>query len=201
MNTDNNSSKFSTAFNLDMIQVERTLIDATQAAALITLPAFRSGISVDNKEQASFDPVTEADRKAELAIRSVIEQNFPDHAIIGEEFENKVTNSPFSWIIDPIDGTRSFISGIPMWGTLIGLAHQNITFAGIMTQPFIGETYLGLPGATVFSHGQTELSISTSNITKLGDARLFTTTPALFKEKKATAYNKLESMVRLPRYG
>lgn len=201
MNTDSNVTKTNNTYGLNIRQVKHTLLDATRAAAHITLPAFRSGLSVDNKEHVSFDPVTEADRDAELAIRAVIEQNFPDHAIIGEEFENKITDSPFSWVIDPIDGTRSFISGIPMWGTLIGLAHQNKTFAGIMTQPFTGETYLGLPGTTTFSHGETEVMAKTSNVTKLGDARLFTTTPSLFEGKMAKAYAELESRVRLPRYG
>ncbi len=201
MNPDNNSTKSANTFDLNIQQVKRTLLDAAHAAALITLPAFRSGLSVDNKEQASFDPVTEADRSAELAIRTIIERDFPDHAIIGEEFENKITDSPFSWVIDPIDGTRSFISGIPMWGTLIGLAHQHKTFAGIMTQPFTDETYLGLPGATAYSHRETEVTISTSNITELGNARLFTTTPSLFKGEMAKAYNELESKVRLQRYG
>ena len=201
MNTTNNLPLETAPTDIDMIRVKNALLDATRAASRITLPAFRSGLSVDNKEQMHFDPVTQADKEAELTIRAVIEENFPDHTIIGEEFENKITDSAFSWIIDPIDGTRSFISGIPMWGTLIGLAHKNITFAGIMTQPFTGETYLGLPGATIFEHQGVEQLTKTSGVTKLENARLFTTTPSLFEGKKATAYNELETKVRLPRYG
>ncbi len=186
---------------LQISLVEQTLLSAAKAAAQITLPAFRSGLSVDNKEDASFDPVTEADRDAELAIRKVIENSFPEHTIIGEEHDNKITNSPFSWIIDPIDGTRSFISGVPMWGTLIGLAHNNINFAGIMTQPFTNETYLGLPDRATYQRGSETSPIRTSKVKNLNEAILFTTTPSLFTGEKAKAYDQLESKIRLVRYG
>ena len=188
--------------NIDLDIIKQTLLAATQAAAAVTLPAFRSGLSVENKEDTHFDPVTEADRAAERVIRSVIEENFPDHTIIGEEHDNKITSSPFTWIIDPIDGTRSFISGVPMWGTLIGLAHENNTFAGIMTQPFTGESFLGMPGIATYQRGNKGAqNMSTSGIKNLGEARLFTTTPALFKDDKARAYAELEKNVRQPRYG
>lgn len=188
--------------NTDLNAIRHTLLAATNAASAITLPAFRSNLNVDNKEDTHFDPVTEADRAAELVIRKTIEENFPDHAIIGEEHENKLTSSPFSWIIDPIDGTRSYISGVPMWGTLIGVAYEGTTFAGIMAQPFTGETYLGMPGASTFQrHDEEAKAISTSRVTNLGEARLFTTTPALFTGDLAKAYAELESQVRLPRYG
>lgn len=188
--------------NIDLGVVKQTLLAAAQAAATITLPAFRSGLSVDNKEDTHFDPVTEADRAAELIIRKTIEENFPDHTIVGEEHDNKITSSPFSWIIDPIDGTRSFISGVPLWGTLIGLSFENITFAGIMAQPFTGETYLGMPGVASYQRNNEDAqTISTSGVKNLKEARLFTTTPALFTGDKAKAYAELESKIRLPRYG
>ena len=195
--------KYTSQFHgIEINQIKQTLLQAVKAAALITLPAFRSGLSVDNKEQKSFDPVTEADRAAEVAIRNVIEQAFPDHNIIGEEHENKLTNSPFSWIIDPIDGTRSFISGVPLWGTLIGVAHENINFAGIMTQPFTAESYLGLPGQSISQRNDGPINIlKTSNVKNLNEAIMFTTTPTLFKGAGAIAYSKLESEIRLVRYG
>lgn len=187
--------------NIEIDAVKRTLLTAADAAAAITLPAFRSGLSVDNKEQHSFDPVTEADRAAEQAIRAVIEKQFPDHCIIGEEFDNKITDSPFSWVIDPIDGTRAFISGVPVWGTLIGLSYEDKTFAGVMTQPFIGETFLGLPGCSTYQRNQPAVAIKTSNVTRLQDAIKYTTTPSLFEGNQLTAYRTLESKVRLSRYG
>lgn len=186
---------------LDIDRLRNTLLEAADAAARITLPAFRSPLLVDNKEQENFDPVTEADRKAELAIRQIIEANFPDHAIIGEEFADKHTDSPFSWIIDPIDGTRSFISGLPVWGTLISLSHMGVNFAGIMAQPFLGETFLGLPGQTLYQRGTTRQVLKTSPVTELSHAIMFTTTPALFEGRSRANYDQLEKLVRLPRYG
>ncbi|VAW15101.1 Histidinol-phosphatase [alternative form] [hydrothermal vent metagenome] len=188
--------------NIDETAFERTLLDATMAAAKVTLPAFRSGLSVDNKLEQGFDPVTQADKEAELVIRQTIEQAFPDHMIIGEEHATKQSDSPFSWIIDPIDGTRAFITGVPVWGTLIGIAHEEKTFAGIMTQPFTGETFLGLGGKSTYSRfGSDPKPLSTSAVEKLSEARLMTTTPALFEGKQLQAYLNLENQVRLARYG
>src|SRR5688572_29061326 len=101
---------------LDSAAVSQLLLDAADTAAAITLPRFRSGVAVDNKAASGFDPVTEADREAERAIRDLIGSRFPDHAIVGEEWDDKQTGSAFTWIIDPIDGTRAFITGIPVWG-------------------------------------------------------------------------------------
>jgi len=199
MNITNNIANL---HNIPLIAFETTLLAATKAAAGITLPSFRSGINVKNKLDEGFDPVTEADHNAELVIRQVIEEAFPDHAIIGEEQETKHTNSAFSWIIDPIDGTRSFITGVPVWGTLIGVAYEGKMFAGIMTQPFIGETFISVNGKSrYFRSGEDEKILRTSNIKTLAQARMLTTTPALFEGEKRLAYNKLEQQVRLPRYG
>ncbi len=182
--------------------IEQTLLSAARAAKDITLPYFRSPMVVDSKQSASFDPVTEADRAAELAIRQTIEHSFPDHAIIGEEHALKTGSSDFSWIIDPIDGTRAFISGLPVWGTLIGVAHQQKLFAGLMAQPFIGETFLALDGQSTYRRdGGQKTTLSTSGVVQLKDARLYTTTPALFSGAQAAAFARLEQQVRMPRYG
>jgi len=182
--------------------IKQTLLDAAYAAKQVTLPYFRSEMVVDNKEKDHFDPVTAADRKAEIAIRNVIGDNFPDHAIIGEEHANKEGNSDFSWIIDPIDGTRSFISGLPVWGTLIGVAHKGKLFAGLMAQPFIGELFLGIDGASTYQgDGDAERKLATSRESRLENARLFTTSPALFSTSQARAFGQLEQKARLTRYG
>ena len=123
-----------------------------KAAAAETLPRFRTAGAVSNKEAGGFDPVTEADRGAETLIRAVIAENFPDHAVIGEEWGNSGT-SEYTWIIDPVDGTRAFISGAPVWGTLIGFAHNGVAIAGLMSQPFIGETFLAVPGRATYRRG------------------------------------------------
>ncbi len=184
------------------IALEHTLLAAVEAAKTITLPSFRSGIIVENKLEQGFDPVTRADRDVEQVIRQVIEKAFPDHAIIGEEQETKQTNSPFSWIIDPIDGTRAFITGVPVWGTLIGIAHEEKLFAGIMSQPFTGETFIALGDQAMYLRdGQIAKPLSVSSVKTLAEARLLTTTPALFQGRQRLAYNDLENQVRLARYG
>ncbi|MFC6489009.1 inositol monophosphatase family protein, partial [Nitratireductor sp. GCM10026969] len=111
------------------------------AAAAETMPRFRAGGDVVNKHASGFDPVTEADRAAEQAIRSLIAADFPDHGIIGEEFGAEGAERSHVWVIDPIDGTRAFISGLPLWGTLVGLTVDGAAVAGMMSQPFTGELY------------------------------------------------------------
>lgn len=187
--------------DVDIHAIESVLHEAMDAAAAVSLPLFRANTHVTNKLTSSFDPVTEADRNAELAIREVISANFPDHSIIGEEHETKAGDSAYAWVIDPIDGTRAFISGLPVWGTLIGVAHRGQTFAGAMNQPFTGETFLGLPGNTRYLRGGETSPLKASGVTDLSDAKLFTTTPTLFEGKQLDAFRHLETKVMLPRYG
>jgi len=185
----------------DIAKIEAVLIEAAEAAAERTLPLFRTPIAVDNKLAAGFDPVTEADRGAETAIRAVIEKHFPDHAIIGEEWGSSGT-SDFTWIIDPVDGTRAFISGAPVWGTLIGLAYRDVAIAGLMSQPFIGETFLGLPGRASYRRGGIDQTIRVSGLTELDAAKVFTTTPNLFRTPELMGkWRAIESATRLQRFG
>lgn len=186
---------------IDIAKVEATLLRASAAAAAHTLPLFRTTLAIDNKYAVGFDPVTEADRGAETVIRAVIAEAFPDHAVIGEEWGNS-GDSDYSWIIDPVDGTRAFISGAPVWGTLIGFAHQGVAIAGLMSQPFIGETFLAVPGRSTYHRGETTLPNRTSGQTELAPSRVFTTTPALFKTPQMMAqWTAVESATRLQRFG
>ena len=186
---------------IDLAKVEATLLAASEAAAAHTLPLFRTELGIDNKLQAGFDPVTEADRGAETVIRAIIAKAFPDHAIIGEEW-GTTGDSPFTWIIDPVDGTRAFISGAPVWGTLIGFAHHGVAIAGLMSQPFIGETFLAVPGqGRYFRNGQSA-PLRTSGQTELAPAKVFTTTPALFRTPELLRkWQAVESATRLQRFG
>lgn len=165
---------------LDPEAVRATLLAAADAAAAQSLPRFRTSLAVDNKWTDGFDPVTAADREAELAIRAVIAQRFPEHSIVGEEWDAKATGSRFAWIVDPIDGTRAFITGVPVWGTLIGLTIDAVPVAGLMAQPFTGEYYLALPGEARYRHGSVDATLRTSGIRDLAAAKLTTTSPDLF---------------------
>jgi histidinol phosphatase-like enzyme (inositol monophosphatase family) len=186
---------------IDLAKVEATLLAAAEAAATCTLPLFRTPLAIDNKYTVGFDPVTEADRGAETAIRAVIAENFPDHAIIGEEWGSS-GSSDYTWIIDPVDGTRAFISGAPVWGTLIGFAYQGVAMAGLMSQPFIGETFLAMPGRASYRRGDQTTPIRSSGQTELAPSRVFTTTPSLFNTAElGRKWQAIASATRLQRFG
>ena len=106
------------------------------------LAQFRTTLEIEEKSGKEFyDPVSIADRAAEETIRAIIRRDWPDHGIIGEEFEDERSESPYQWILDPIDGTIAFLAGQPMWGTLIGLSYEQQPLLGLMNQPFTGERY------------------------------------------------------------
>jgi histidinol phosphatase-like enzyme (inositol monophosphatase family) len=195
---------------LDAAVVRQTLLDAADMAAKVTLPRFRANLTVDNKLagrsdklQGSFDPVTEADREAENTIRELIGARFPDHGIVGEEWDDKTTTSKFTWIVDPIDGTRAFITGVPVWGTLIGLMINGRSVAGLMAQPFTGEVYLGLPGEASYHRGDARAALRTSSVIELARAKLTTTAPDPFErsDNLRAPWNALRREVLTTRYG
>lgn len=177
------------------------LEELAAAAAAQTLPRFRAGGGVANKLGSGFDPVTEADRAAEAAIRRVIGERYPDHGIVGEEYGSEGANRDHVWVIDPIDGTRAFISGLPVWGTLVGLLAGGIARCGFMHQPFTGELFLADGASSMLVRNGTTQPIATRKNMALSEATLFTTTPALYEGTKRAAYDRLETAVRLPRYG
>src|SRR3569623_2115891 len=151
---------------LDPDLVRATLLEAADAAAAKTLAGFRTPLAVENKWATGFDPVTAADRDAEIAIRAELSARFPEHGIIDEEWDPKDSAGEFDWIVDPIDGTRAFISGVPVWGTLIGLMHRGRAVAGLMAQTFTGETYLGLPGTAIYKRSAETRTLKTSGVTE-----------------------------------
>lgn len=189
---------------LEVNAVRQMLLDAADVAAAMTLPRFRADIAVDNKWTEGFDPVTEADREAERTIRELIAERFPEHGIIGEEWDAKASASPFTWIIDPIDGTRAFITGVPVWGTLVGLMIEGRAVAGLMAQPFTGEVYLSLPGEATYHRGGDRRPLKTSKVTDMAKAKLTTTSPDLFLRKGGNltaAWNAISGAALTVRYG
>jgi histidinol phosphatase-like enzyme (inositol monophosphatase family) len=184
-----------------MIVTAEFLRRIAAAAAAETLPRFRAEGAVTNKKEAGFDPVTEADREAERAIKALILKEFPDHGVLGEEHGAENAASRYIWVIDPIDGTRAFISGLPVWGTLVGLTIDGEAVAGLMSQPFTGELFYATDSASHYEGPGGPRILRTRPTTRLADATLFTTTPALYKDGKRTLYDRLEGSVRLARYG
>ncbi len=165
-----------------------------------TLPRFRAGGDVDNKLAAAFDPVTEADRAAERAVVAAIAARYPDHAVLGEEFGAQ-GDSEHLWVIDPIDGTRAFISGVPVWGTLIGYCQAGRARMGLMSQPFTGERYFADGEAAWCEHRGQRRRLAVRSTRRLDAATLFTTSPRMFESKGLRRFEILESKTQLTRFG
>lgn len=184
-----------------MIVSAEFMREIAAAAAAQTLPRFRASGAVSNKLAGGFDPVTEADREAERVIRAMLLAAYPDHGILGEEHGSENPGARHVWVIDPIDGTRAFISGLPVWGTLVGLTVDGNAVAGMMSQPFTGELYYADGLASHYEGPGGNRRLVTRQTAELADATLFTTTPALFVGAMRTLYDRLEASVRLARYG
>jgi len=166
------------------------------------LPFFRTMLSVDNKGgQRGFDPVTAADRAAETAMRALIRRTFPDHGVVGEEFGPDQAEAEYVWVLDPIDGTKSFIAGMPAWGTLIALTRNGVPVFGMMSQPFIRERFSGDGGGAHYRGPAGKRDLRVRPCESLSEAMLFTTSPLLMKEADRATFGKVEAAVRLSRYG
>jgi len=165
-------------------------------------PFFRTMLGVENKAHSGpFDPVTAADRAAEQAMRALIKKNFPEHGIIGEEFSADRPNASYVWVLDPIDGTKSFISGMPVWGTLIGLLKDGMPVYGMMHQPFIGESFTGDGENARYRGPAGERKLLTRPCAQLKEATVFTTSPGLMTKPERALFEKVEAKTRLSRYG
>ncbi len=185
--------------NSDLWATARALADAAREAIL---PLFRApGLAAENKADTGFDPVTIADRAAEQAMRDVLARLRPDDGILGEEFENVAGSSGLTWVLDPIDGTRSFMSGTPTWGVLIAVSDESGPLLGVIDQPYIGERFHGGFGKAWLDGplGRQDLRVRATS--RLDQAILFTTFPEVGSKVEGAAFHDLASRVRLTRYG
>jgi myo-inositol-1(or 4)-monophosphatase len=183
----------------DLIRVAHALADAARP---VTLAHFRaSGLSADNKDDAGFDPVTIADRDAEKAMRAVLARERPDDAILGEEFGHQAGTSGLTWVLDPIDGTRGYISGTPTWGVLISVADANGPLFGLIDQPYIGERFAGGFGVAEV-HGPTgQSALQCRAPRKLSNATVLTTFPEVGTKAEGSAFHAVAERAQLTRYG
>ena len=165
------------------------------------LPFFRTALAIENKKAGGFDPVTAADRAAEQTMRALIRKQFPHHGILGEEFESERTDAEYVWVLDPIDGTKSFISGMVAWGTLIGLMRFGEPVFGLMNQPFTRERFSGDGGAAHYRGPVGTRDLRVRECPDIGSAILSTTSPLLMNTDDRAKFAKLESKARLSRYG
>ena len=183
----------------DIFQTAAAMADAARGR---TRPLFRSpGLAPDNKLATGFDPVTEADRESERAMRAILAERRPDDAILGEEFGAAPGTTGLTWVLDPIDGTRAFISGAPSWGTLIGLSDANGPVYGIVDQPFTGERFEGGLGRAQVSGPSGTQPLAVRQGVALAQATLLSTYPEIGTADERAAFQRVAAQARLTRYG
>lgn len=191
---------------MDNWQGDMALLDTlADAARAVSLPWFRNGVTAENKLDQGFDPVTAADTAVEDAIRRLLAEHRPDDGIMGEEGEDKPSRSGRTWIIDPIDGTRAFLTGLPSWCVLIALADETGPLLSVIDQPFTGERFSGTRGvagrtASLVRGGQ-RTALSTRKTATLATALGETTDAFLFKGLEWDAFQSVRETARLVRYG
>lgn len=177
----------------DFLAFAEHLADAAGAAIR---PHFRTPITIDDKEDRT--PVTAADRAAEQVMRDLVTRHHPNHGMIGEEFGSLRPDARLVWVIDPIDGTKSFISGVPLFGTLIALLAEGRPILGIIDQPILGERWIGAQGQATTFNGR---PVKSRACTKLENASLHATSPHNFNAPDARAFAKLTARAKRPLYG
>ena len=180
------------------------LVDLNRAAAEVILPVFRADLGLENKTAGSgdYDPVTLADKGAEAAIRAMLAERCPDHGVIGEEYGEDRPDAEFVWVLDPIDGTRAFVAGLPVWTTLIGLRHEGKPVLGSIGQSFTGELFIGHAGGSrVMSRGSSRPLRARSGVA-LRDAIIATTDPdGYYRAEEIPAWRNLRAAARIARHG
>jgi histidinol phosphatase-like enzyme (inositol monophosphatase family) len=174
-----------------------------QESGEIALKYFRTNLDVSNKQLGGkFDPVTLADSEIEEYLRAKILESYPGHTVIGEEAGETSGTDAYSWLIDPIDGTRGFVAGSPMWGTLLGLMEDDECIVGLMNQPFVKETYIGSQAGAFILNDSGKTQIHTSNKDQLSDAVLCCTHLSMYHTGKALdSFVKIAEICRFSRFG
>lgn len=177
-------------------------IEVAERAGRATLRYFRSAVAVEDKRtEGRFDPVTAADGEAELVVRQAIEDRYPRHGILGEEFGHRPGNG-LTWVIDPIDGTRAFMTGMLHWGVLLALFDGETPVLGVMHQPFTGETFHGDNVAAYYRHAGRQRPLHCRPCRSLEEAVLMTTSPRWFRTpQERAAFDRLEGAVKMSKYG
>lgn len=173
------------------------------ASGAVIRPCFRQPIAVGHKDGVhAFDPVTEADRGAERAVRALIARERPGDGVLGEEYGEAPGSNGWRWVLDPLDGTRSFITGRHEWGSLIALEKDGVPVLGILDQPVLGERFIGVNGAAHLAQAGSSRSLKTRDCPRLADAILCSTDPsAYFNAAQQEAFARLHKAARMTRYG
>lgn len=183
----------------ELMRVAHALADAARP---VTLAHFRTrDMMADDKGQHAFDPVTIADRGAEEAMRAILGTQRPQDAILGEEFGYQAGSTGLTWVLDPIDGTRGYISGTPTWGVLVSVADESGPLFGLIDQPYIGERFAGGFGVASVDGPQGRAPLRCRTARKLAEATILTTFPEVGSEVEGRAFHAVARQARLTRYG
>lgn len=186
----------------DQTDIETTAARMADAARVETLAHFRTaGLVADNKRPEDFDPVTVADRASEAAMREILNEMRPDDGILGEEFPAKPSKNGLTWVLDPIDGTRGYISGTPTWGVLISLRNADGPFFGVIDQPYIGERFVGGFGRAYVDGPHGTHNLKTRAARPLAEATVFTTFPEVGTPEDRAGFEAVAKHANLTRYG
>lgn len=185
-----------------MTEFETFAVALAREAARVTLPFFRADCAAENKAgPGEFDPVTEADRAAEAAIRRLIAARWPEHGVIGEEYGEDRPDAEHVWVLDPIDGTRAFIAGLPLWTTLIALRTGGRPTVGVIAQPYLDEIFVGGPSGARLIRAEAETPLAVRPCERLTDAVIATTDPDIFTGAELGAWTQVRATARLARLG
>jgi histidinol phosphatase-like enzyme (inositol monophosphatase family) len=191
--------RVSPALAADLIETAHELADVARVA---TLSYFRtSSLEAENKEVHRFDPVTAADRLSELRMREVLGRRRPQDGILGEEFGTTTSATGLTWVLDPIDGTRGYLSGTPTWGVLISVRDAEGVLYGIIDQPYIGERFEGGLGRASAKGPLGDVALATRPARPLGNAILFSTFPEVGTPEEGAAFRRVAGQAKLVRYG
>ncbi len=187
--------------DLPILELEDFAIELAYTAGGIANAHFRKSFSIENKAGAGFDPVTNADKAIERVLRAAIAERYPDHGIVGEEEAERGGAGAYRWYIDPIDGTRAFMTGSPLWGTLVGLTHGDVPLFGLLCQPVLEEVYLGSDGGSWLIKPDRRERLRARQCTELGNAVLASTHPDLITPAARPAFDALGRKCLMTRFG
>ena len=187
--------------DIEILELEDFALELAHTAGGIAQAHFRRPVTVENKSETAFDPVTNADRAIERVLRTAIDARYPDHGIVAEEEGERLGRGEYTWFIDPIDGTRSFMTGSPLWGTLIGLTQRGKPLFGLLVQPVLEEVFLGGPSGSWLIKADRRDRLKSRACKSLAKAMLGCTHPDMFAGQRAKAFRSVSEKCLLTRFG
>jgi myo-inositol-1(or 4)-monophosphatase len=186
---------------LSIVELEDFALDLAHTAGGIAQAHFRRPVTVESKSPTAFDPVTNADRAIERVLRAAIVERYPDHGIVAEEEGERAGAGEYTWFIDPIDGTRAFMTGSPLWGTLIGLTRRERPLFGLLVQPVLEEVFFAGPSGSWLIKSDRRDRLRSRACRSLAAAVLASTHPDMFAGERAAAFRSLAAQCLLHRFG